>query len=94
MAGRGWCWALRGRVIRFADDDGAVEEAPVAELAGSGRLLLQPRGTGGHQGAQVGLARPAAGGGRAGAVVGGPHHRGRGRDPPGCACRDAAAPGL
>ena len=45
-----------GTVVRFADDDGAVEEAPVAELVGSGRLRLQPRGTGGHPGAQVGLA--------------------------------------
>jgi hypothetical protein len=27
-----------GMVIRFADDDGVVEKAPVAELAGSGRL--------------------------------------------------------
>jgi putative transposase len=45
-----------GTAIRFADDDGVVEEAPVAELAGSGRLLLPPRGTGGHLGAQVGLA--------------------------------------
>ena len=45
-----------GTVIRFAGDDGTVEEAPVAELAGSGRLRLQPRGTGGPQDAQVGLA--------------------------------------
>ena len=45
-----------GTAVRFADDDGVVEEAPVAELAGSGRLLLPPRGTGGHQGVQVGLA--------------------------------------
>jgi hypothetical protein len=45
-----------GPLIRFADDDGAVEEAAVAELAGSGRLRLQPRGTGGHPGTQVGLA--------------------------------------
>ena len=45
-----------GTAMRFAGDDGAVEEAPVAELAGSGRLRLQPRGTGGQQGAQVGLA--------------------------------------
>ena len=42
-----------GTAIRFAGDDGAVEEAPVAELVGSGRLRLQPRGTGGYQ---VGLA--------------------------------------
>ena len=45
-----------GTAIRFAGDDGVVEEAPVAELAGSGRLRLQPRGTGGPLGAQVGLA--------------------------------------
>ena len=45
-----------GALIRFADDDGAVEEAPVAELVGSGRLRLQPRGTGGQPGAQAGLA--------------------------------------
>ena len=45
-----------GTLIRFADDDGTVEEAPVAELAGSGRLRLQPRGTGGHRDARVGLA--------------------------------------
>ena len=45
-----------GTVIRFAGDDGTVEEAPVAELAGSGRLRLQARGTGGPQDAQVGLA--------------------------------------
>ena len=45
-----------GTAVRFADDDGVVEEAAVAELAGSGRLLLPPRGTGGHPGVQVGLA--------------------------------------
>ena len=45
-----------GTTIRFADDDGAVEEAPIAEMAGSGRLRLQPLATGGHSGAQVGLA--------------------------------------
>jgi hypothetical protein len=45
-----------GAAIRFADDDGAVEEAPVAELAASGRLRLQPRGTGSPHDAQVGLA--------------------------------------
>ena len=45
-----------GPLIRFADDDGAVEEAAVAELVGSGRLRLQPRGTGGHPDAQAGLA--------------------------------------
>jgi hypothetical protein len=44
-----------GVLIRFADDDGAVEEAPIAELVGSGRLRLPPRGTGGHSGAQIGL---------------------------------------
>lgn len=82
-----------GTTMRFAGDDGAVEEAPIAEMVGSGRLRLQPRGTGGHRGAQIGLAG-LAGGGRAGAVVGGPHHRGRGRDPPGCACRDTLASGL
>src|SRR5260370_788877 len=45
-----------GSLIRFADDDGAVEEAAVAELAGSGRMRLQPRGPGGHPAAQTGLA--------------------------------------
>ena len=50
-----------GALIRFADDDGAVEEASVAELAGSGRLRLQPRGTGWNPGSLAGLA---AGGGR------------------------------
>jgi hypothetical protein len=45
-----------GALIRFADDDGAVEEASVAELVGSGRLRLQPRGTGGNPGSQAGLA--------------------------------------
>ena len=45
-----------GTLIRFADDDGTVEEATTAELAGSGRLRLPPRGTDGHLGAQVGLA--------------------------------------
>ncbi len=45
-----------GALIRFADDDGAVEEASVAELAGSGRLRLQPRGTGWNPGSQAGLA--------------------------------------
>jgi transposase InsO family protein len=44
-----------GTAVRFADDDGVVEEAAVAELAGSGRLLL-PRATGGHPDTQVGLA--------------------------------------
>ena len=45
-----------GPLIRFADDDGAVEEAAVAELVGSGRMRLQPRGPGGHPAAQTGLA--------------------------------------
>jgi hypothetical protein len=45
-----------GTSIRFADDDGMVEEAAVAELAGSGRLRLQPRGTGGEPGTRTGLA--------------------------------------
>ena len=44
-----------GTSVRFAGDDGVVEEAAVAELAGSGRLQLQRR-TGGLQGPQVGLA--------------------------------------
>ena len=29
-----------GPLIRFTDDDGAVEEAAVAELVGSGRMRL------------------------------------------------------
>ena len=45
-----------GPLIRFTDDDGAVEEAAVAELVGSGRMRLQPRGPGGHPAAQTGLA--------------------------------------
>jgi putative transposase len=45
-----------GPLIRFADDDGAVEEAAVAELVGSGRMRLQPRGPGGHPATQTGLA--------------------------------------
>ena len=45
-----------GPLIRFADDDGAVEEAAVAELVGSGRMRLQPRGPGGRPAAQTGLA--------------------------------------
>ena len=59
-----------GTAIRFAGDDGTVEEAPVAEMVGSGRLRLQPRGTGGPKDAQIGLAalrrkRPSRpGGGR------------------------------
>ena len=43
-----------GTAIRFADDDGAVEEAAVAELAGSGRLQLRPPA--GLPAPQVGLA--------------------------------------
>src|SRR5487761_213564 len=45
-----------GTVIRFAGDDGTVEEAAVAELAGSGRLQLPPRGTAGELGVRTGLA--------------------------------------
>jgi hypothetical protein len=45
-----------GPLIRFTDDDGAVEEAAVADLVGSGRMRLQPRGPGGHPAAQTGLA--------------------------------------
>ena len=45
-----------GAMIRFAGDDGTVEEAPVAGLAGSGRLRLPPRGAGGEPGSRVGLA--------------------------------------
>ena len=45
-----------GPLIRFTDDDGAVEEAAVAELVGGGRMRLQPRGPGGHPAAQTGLA--------------------------------------
>jgi putative transposase len=45
-----------GTSVRFAGDDGVVEEAAVAELAGSGRLRLQPARAGGLQGPQVGLA--------------------------------------
>jgi hypothetical protein len=43
-----------GTAIRFAGDDGAVEGAAVAELAGSGRLQLGQ--TGGRPAPQVGLA--------------------------------------
>ena len=43
-----------GTAIRFAGDDGAVEEAAIAELAGSGRLQLRPAG--GRAGPQVGMA--------------------------------------
>jgi hypothetical protein len=45
-----------GPLVRFAGDDGAVEEAAVAELVGSGRMRLQPRGPGGHPPALAGLA--------------------------------------
>jgi Mu transposase, C-terminal len=45
-----------GALVRFADDDGAVEEASVAGLAGSGRLRLPPRGAGSDPGSRVGLA--------------------------------------
>ena len=45
-----------GTAVRFADDDGVVEQATVAELAGNGRLRLPPREAGGHPAAQVGLA--------------------------------------
>ena len=44
-----------GAAIRFAGDDGVVEEAAVADLAGSGRLR-QPRPPGGRPGPQIGLA--------------------------------------
>ena len=45
-----------GAVIRFAGDDGTVEEAPVAGLVGSGRLRLPPRGANGEPGGRTGLA--------------------------------------
>ena len=45
-----------GPLIRFAADDGAVEETAVAELVGSGRMRLQPRGPGGLRPARAGLA--------------------------------------
>jgi hypothetical protein len=45
-----------GPLIRFAADDGAVEETAVAELVGSGRMRLQPRGPGGLRPARTGLA--------------------------------------
>jgi hypothetical protein len=44
-----------GTAIRFAGDDGVVEEAAAAELAGSGRLR-QPRPAGRRPGPQIGLA--------------------------------------
>jgi hypothetical protein len=43
-----------GTAIRFAGDDGTVDDAAVAELAGSGRLQLSPAP--GRPGPQVGLA--------------------------------------
>jgi transposase InsO family protein len=45
-----------GPLIRFAADDGAVEETAVAELVGSGRMRLPPRGPGGHPADRTGLA--------------------------------------
>ena len=45
-----------GTAIRFAGDDGTVEEAPVAGLVGSGRLRLPPRGADGEPGSRTGLA--------------------------------------
>jgi hypothetical protein len=45
-----------GSLIRFADDEGAVEDAAVAELVGGGRMRLQPRGPGRYPAAQTGLA--------------------------------------
>ena len=45
-----------GAAIRFAGDDGTVEEAPVAGLVGSGRLRLPPRGANGEPGGRTGLA--------------------------------------
>ena len=45
-----------GPLVRFAADDGAVEEAAVADLVGSGRMRLLPRGPGGHPPARTGLA--------------------------------------
>jgi hypothetical protein len=44
-----------GTAIRFAGDDGVIEETAVAELAGSGRLR-HPRAAGGRPGPQIGLA--------------------------------------
>jgi hypothetical protein len=53
-----------GTAIRFAGDDGVIEETAVAELAGSGRL--QPGQPGGRPDPQVGLAgRPPELAGRA-----------------------------
>jgi hypothetical protein len=45
-----------GPLVRFAGDDGAVEEAAVAELVGSGRMRLRPRGPGGRPPGRTGLA--------------------------------------
>jgi hypothetical protein len=45
-----------GPLVRFAGDDGSVEETAVAELVGSGRMKLQPRGPGGQPAARTGLA--------------------------------------
>jgi hypothetical protein len=45
-----------GPLIRFAGDDGAVEESAVGELVGSGRMPLQPQGPGGRLAARTGLA--------------------------------------
>ncbi len=45
-----------GTVVRFAGDDGVVESASIAELAGSGRMVLAPRGTEGFPAARTGLA--------------------------------------
>jgi hypothetical protein len=47
---------VSGALIRFAGDDGTVEEAPVAGLAGSGRLRPPPRGSGGELESRVGPA--------------------------------------
>jgi hypothetical protein len=45
-----------GTVVRFVGDDGVVESASIAELAGSGRMVLAPRGTEGFPAARTGLA--------------------------------------
>jgi hypothetical protein len=81
-----------GTAIRFAGDDGVVEEAAVAELAGSGRLRLQPPG--GRPGPQVGLAGLPPEMVERARWWGRPHHRGRGRDASGRARRDPAATGI
>src|SRR5260370_329904 len=61
-----------GTAVRFAGDDGVVEEAALAELAGRGRLARGPRVGGGHQwggdgvaGAPPSAGRRARGGGTA-----------------------------